>query len=82
MTMAFASMDSALVPGGVAVVVVGRSQWGGATIPTEGLFKELVPPTLRLHDHLAYKVSNRTMSYTRHNGADINEEHVLVFERV
>lgn len=81
MTMTFASMNSALVPGGVAVVVVGRSRWGGVTIPTEGLFKELVPSTLRLRDHFSYKVSNRTMSYTRHNGADINEEHVLAFER-
>lgn len=81
MTTAFTSMDSALVPGGVAVVVVGRSQWGGVTIPTEALFKELVPSTLSLREHLSYRVRNRTMSYSRHNGADINEEHVLVFER-
>lgn len=81
MTMAFRSMSAALHPGGVAVVVVGRSQWGGVAIPTEALFKELVPEDLRLHEHFAYQISNRTMSYARHNGADISQEHVLVFQR-
>lgn len=81
MTMAFDAIEGALQPGGRAVIVVGRSQWGGVTIPTEGLFKDLVPGTLQLRDHFAYAVSNRTMSYARHNGANINEEHVLVFEK-
>jgi tRNA G10 N-methylase Trm11 len=81
MTRAFASMSDVLGVGGLAVVVVGRSQWGGVPIPTEALFKELVPSSLKLTGHLTYPISNRTMSYSRHNGADINEEHILAFSK-
>jgi len=82
MTTIFESVAGVVKTGCPLVMVVGRSRWGGVAIPTESLFKELAPPSVRLVDQLTYPVVNRTMSYSRHNGANIDEEHVLVFERV
>jgi 23S rRNA G2445 N2-methylase RlmL len=65
-----------------AVCVVGRSNWQGAGIPTEQLFIELAADRFALEEHLTYPVKNRYMSYTRRNGANIDEEHVLVFKRL
>jgi hypothetical protein len=67
-----------LPSGGLAVCVVGRSTWNGADVPTDQLFMELAHGRFDLADHLTYPVKNRYMSYARHNGANINEEHVLV----
>lgn len=67
-----------LPPNGLAVCVVGRSTWNGADVPTDQLFLELAHGRFDLADHLTYPVKNRYMSYARHNGANINEEHVLV----
>jgi adenine-specific DNA methylase len=67
--------------GGQAVCVVGRSTWQGADIPTEALFVELAHGRFTLSEHLTYPVRNRYMSYTRRNGASIDEEHVLVLTR-
>jgi hypothetical protein len=41
-----------------------------------------MPANLALKEHLTYGITNRTMSYTRHNGASIDVEHVLAFEKV
>ena len=63
------------------LLVVGHSTWNGSEIPTGRLFSELAEPNFRLADVLWYPVTNRYMSYSRHNGANINREYVLVFDR-
>lgn len=73
---------SAVLPiGRKVVMVVGESQWNGETIPTPELFDALARRRFRLVETYYYPVKNRYMSYSRRNGADIREEHVLVFER-
>lgn len=73
---------SAVLPGkGKVVMVVGESQWNGETIPTPELFDALAEGWFQLLETYYYPVKNRYMSYSRRNGADIREEHVLVFER-
>jgi len=64
-----------------AVLVVGRSAWNGLEIPTSQLFTELAYRQFKLIEHSWYPIKNRYMSYDRHNGADINREHVLVYRR-
>jgi hypothetical protein len=73
---------SAVLPAGRKIVmVVGESQWNGETIPTPELFDALAERRFRLLETFYYPVKNRYMSYSRRNGADIREEHVLVFQR-
>jgi hypothetical protein len=81
MTSVFEQLNAHATDGAAVVLVVGRSRWGQIEIPTEQLFKELMPPGLRLEEHLTYRITNRTMSYSRHNGASIDEEHVLAFRK-
>lgn len=81
MTSVLAEIETFARPGAAVVFVVGRSRWGQYEIPTEELFKQLVPEGLTLTEHLTYGITNRTMSYTRHNGASIDVEHVLAFEK-
>lgn len=50
-------------------------------IPTSKLFVELAGPSMVLAEHLWYPVTNRYMSYSRHNDASIDKEYVLVFKR-
>jgi adenine-specific DNA methylase len=66
---------------GRAVFVVGRSQWNGTEIPTAEVFAELGCRWFELVDHLWYPVKNRYMSYSRHNGANIDKEYVLVMKK-
>ena len=81
MGKAVQEITRALKPGGRALFVVGQSRWNGRTIPTDQLFVELAGASMRLTDHLWYPVANRYMSYSRRNGANINREYVLVFEK-
>ncbi len=67
--------------GGPVVLVLGHSKWNGISLPTSQLFVELAGDSFQLEDKLWYPVKNRYMSYSRHNGADINREYVLVFRR-
>jgi hypothetical protein len=82
MGKAFREISSVLKPGGLALFVVGHSRWNGKVIPTSKLFVELAGPSMVLVDHLWYPVTNRYMSYSRHNGASIDTEYVLVFKSV
>lgn len=66
-------------PGGPVVMVVGESVWRGSTIPTGELLAEVAAPSFSMDERLWYPIKNRYMSYSRHNGADIGHEHVLVF---
>ncbi len=63
------------------VMVIGQSAWHGAQIPTVALFEELAGPWFAADETLWYPVRNRYMSYTRHNGANIDREHVVVLRR-
>ena len=64
-----------------AIFVLGHSEWNGSKIPTSELFVEIAANLFRLTDRFWYPVKNRYMSYGRHNGAGINQEHVLVFTK-
>jgi hypothetical protein len=63
------------------VLVVGHSGWNNSQIPTAKLFAEISQKHFSLDEMLWYPVKNRYMSYTRHNGADINREYVIVLRR-
>ena len=67
--------------GGPVVLVLGHSNWNGSKLPTSDLFLEMAGESLQLEDKFWYPVKNRYMSYGRRNGANIDEEHVLVFRR-
>lgn len=67
--------------GAPVVMVIGQSAWNGGQIPTVALFDELARPWFCTDTTLWYPVRNRYMSYTRHNGANIDREHVVVMRR-
>jgi hypothetical protein len=81
MSRAFEAMAARLHAGGKCVLVVGNSNWNGGSIDTSQLMADLAEPHFVLTERLFYPVKNRYMSYARHNGANIDREHVLVFER-
>ena len=68
--------------GAPVVLVVGKSTWNGQHIPTDKLFEELSFDQFALEETLWYPVRNRYMSYSRHNGADIDREYVLALKRL
>lgn len=67
--------------GAPVVMVIGHSAWNGGQIPTGALFEQLAGPWFVGDERLWYPVRNRYMSYTRHNGANIDREHVVVLRR-
>ena len=77
----FGQLAAVLRTDGLAIFVLGHSKWNGSKLPTSDLFVELAGGSFHLVDRLWYPVKNRYMSYGRHNGADIDAEHVLVFQR-
>lgn len=81
MQRVFSHLFAVLRPGGRAVFVIGKSAWNGTDLPSTELFAEISRERFRLVEHLWYPVRNRYMSYSRHNGANINREDVLVLER-
>lgn len=81
MGQVFGRLEELLPAGAPAIFVVGRSSWNGDSIPTDALFVELAHGAFSIEEHLTYPVKNRYMSYSRHNGASIDLEHVLVLRR-
>jgi DNA methylase len=81
MHQVFLELAKVLSPGSPAVFVVGHSRWGKSDLNTSDLFAELAEPHFMLEDVLSYEVQNRYMSYSRHNGASIDREFVLVLKR-
>ena len=81
MKLSFRQFAKRLKDDSPVVMVVGNSKWNGSEIPTAELFAELAAPDLRLTDRFWYPVKNRYMSYSRRNGASIDEEHVLIMEK-
>jgi len=66
---------------GIAILVLGHSEWNGSKLPTSDMFLETAGDSFHLEAKLWYPLKNRYMSYGRRNGADINEEYALVFRR-
>ena len=81
MQMSFSKISKALRRNGKAVFVLGKSSWNGRKLPTIKLFEELAAPHFKLSEHLWYPLKNRYMTYSRHNKANIDRDHVLVFVR-
>ena len=81
MQRVFSCLYAVLRPGGRAVFVIGKSAWNGMDLPSSALFTEIAGGRFGLVEHLWYPVKNKYMSYDRHNGANIDREEVLVFER-
>jgi DNA methylase len=81
MRLVFQSLAAHLAAGSPAVFVVGHSSWNSSEIPTTTMFNELAIPWFKLRETFWYPISNRYMSYSRRNGANIDREYVLVFER-
>jgi hypothetical protein len=81
MTRVFSQVAGVLPVDAPALFIVGHSSWNGAGISTPTLFAELAGPDFVLDRVLAYEVTNRYMSYARHNGASIDKEYVVVLRR-
>lgn len=81
MHLVFEQLSQVLKPGAPAAFVVGHSAWNGSALDTSELFEELSGPWFEASDYYSYPVKNRYMSYSRHNGASIDREYVLVFSR-
>lgn len=77
----FQQLGRIITKDGYALFVVGHSAWNGSEIPTADLFVELADASFSLVEQLSYPIKNRYMSYSRHNGANIDHEYVLVFRR-
>jgi hypothetical protein len=74
-------MSKALKRNAAAVIVVGNAKWNGRRVRATRLIEELVGNRFRVAEKLTYRTSNRYMSYSRHNGADVNREYVIVLQR-
>lgn len=81
MQLCFRALSKRVARGKPVVFVVGKSSWNGDQIPTVDLFKELSEDRFAVREVLWYPLKNRYMSYSRHNGASIDREYVLVLER-
>jgi len=81
MHLVFEQLARVLSTNAPAVFVVGHSTWNSSALDTSELFQELADPWFKLADYYSYPVSNRYMSYSRHNGASIDREYVLVLTR-
>ena len=68
--------------GGKAVFVLGMNTTsGGLKIPSIEIFEEIASSHLQLCSRYWYPVINRYMTYARKNGANIDKEYVLVYEK-
>jgi hypothetical protein len=81
MRAVFSRLAEGLCENRPAAIIVGHSRWNGTELPTYDLFEELAGKLFRLDEYHSYPLKNRYMSYTRHNGANIQVEHVLIFRR-
>lgn len=81
MSKFFRELAPHLDAGRPVVLVVGHSTWNNSRIPTTQLFEEIAHEHFELDEVRWYPVKNRYMSYSRHNGADIDKEYVLVLQR-
>jgi DNA methylase len=75
----FKQIDDNLSPSGYCVVVVGNNRVAGLEVPLSKVLVKLAP--INQIGAMSYDLRDRYMSYSRHNGADINREHILVFKK-
>ena len=78
----FNQLSEILASGAPAIFVLGRSSWNGTRIPTDSLYEDISSGMFSIKDKFWYPVKNRYMSYSRQNGANIDKEYVLVFEKL
>ena len=81
MKLVFEGLARRMQTGTPLVLVVGHSAWKGGEIPTAAVFTELAAREFAFDDLLWYPIRNRYMSYSRHNGASIDRDFVLVLRR-
>lgn len=81
MKQAFGQFSSLLRHNKPIVLVVGKSKWKDSEIPTVDLLIELASPMFTLTDCSWYPIKNRYMSFSRHNGANIDKEYVLIMHK-
>lgn len=74
-------MARVLKPNTRAIIVVGNAKWNGRSVRATKLIEELVGDRFSVSEKLTYRTANRYMSYSRHNGADVNREYVIVLRR-
>ena len=82
MSKSLDGMAAVLRAGGKAVFVLGKNTTsGGLEIPSTDIFNEIASLRFRLCETYWYPVKNRYMTYSRRNGANIDKEYVLVYEK-
>ena len=82
MTKCVEGMAKVLKEGGKAVFVVGKNTTScGLTIPSTEILDEIAGKRFELGERYWYPVKNRYMTYARRNGANIDKEYVLIYER-
>lgn len=81
MQLVFDQLAALLGSGRAVLMVVGHSSWNNSELDTSQLISELSAPDFELEQTYSYPVANRYMSYSRHNGASISTEYVLVLRR-
>ena len=57
------------------------SKWNGRRVQPTRLLEELAGERFKFVERLSYTTQNRYMSFSRHNGANVNREHVLVLQK-
>ena len=82
MTKCVEGIAKVLKQGGKAVFVVGKNTTScGLTIPSTDILDEIAGERFKVAERYWYPVKNRYMTYARRNGANIDKEYVLVYER-
>lgn len=81
MYRALGQVADSLKPRKKAVFVVGNSKWNGSRVSATKLLIELAKSRFEVIERYSYPTENRYMSYARHNGADVNREHVVVLRK-
>jgi len=74
-------MARVLKPKAAAIIVVGNAKWNGRSVQATRLIEKLIGDRFEVSEKFSYGTSNRYMSYSRHNGADVNREYVIVLRR-
>lgn len=78
MARALAGMTKLVTDGGPVVVVAGDVRFCGVPVSMLELMADLAGDGMVVSDHLWYPITNRYMSYTRQNEANIAADHVIV----
>lgn len=77
----FSGVSTILQSGSPLVMVVGNNKIFGREFDTVSLFSELSKAYFEIEEIFWYPIKDRYMSYERRNGANINQEYVIVLKR-